>query len=116
MTVNGVWDTSAARQGQDKCVAQLLHRHIPAGALDVLRHLVTKPRTFNSQSDKVCCSLQWLVGVHTESPDATVACASITERELASCRCNCMQGVVLGLRMTHDCQEVQVIIALGTAF
>jgi len=85
MTVNNVRDTSAARQGQDKRLAQLLHRHAPAGTLAVFRHLATKPCSYKISSDRVCYSLQWLVGVHT---DALVACASITEPEPASCRCN----------------------------
>ena len=38
MAFNYVRNTSAVRQGQHKSLAQLLHRQVPAGALDVLRH------------------------------------------------------------------------------
>ncbi len=80
LTVNNVRDTStgAARQGQDKRLAQMLHCHVPAGALDVLKHFMQKQHS-------VCQSvlqLAWLVSLHTDALDA---CASITEHEPASC-------------------------------
>ena len=86
VTVNNVRDTSAARQGQDKCLAQMLHCHVPAGAWDVFRHLATKPCRFKIWSDKVYYSLQWLVGFHTDALLAHANIMSLHPADTTACR------------------------------